>query len=596
MRNSSNPATQLTGQRRGESTVAVALLLLAAPLALRAAESPVSAELIIPPAATHVIGDHTPLIWRFCNNGGEPLAFMWEGCCRLNGRLTVTADNQPITPVPPAQALAHMFAKAERLEPGKPADFETRLSDWVQLWETGDYQLEGRYTGVLPEQTPQIPRGLSLWRAAAITPPIRVRLLSVADYLSQRTTRAVERGLHLALSGPSQLPPLRPSPFSIELHNTSAREQRLAWPLDFQLWIVDAKGRRLGNVPTSVEGSYQEIVLPPDARLELPVPFDSGLIEGEPFGEYAVFVDLRQGDAGEPRTPSNPVSMHWQLGATEVEQLLRQAAGGSRLGLRNAPLKLLRVYVGEIGSALAEVELPAASSGLLALRDQLRLASCLKPHSPIPGRVELPLAVAVDGTTTLSGPAIEDCLAKARPHPGASDVSRLEQLLTVRRHLGWEIGLEVRPASNATLGILHNALEPYRKSGLELSGPPRALLSDGTTNAPLAIAFRAEPIPAGLLLRLRKVNNSIVVAAARKPATSSAATQAAWFKADEILEAPFQPITDPAMLDQWLEPPVQILVLADSSLSWRELLDALKPLLERRQPFDLSPLEPAGGR
>jgi hypothetical protein len=68
---------------------------------------------------------------------------MWEGCCRLNGRLTVTAENQPIIPVPPVQALAHMFAKAERLEPGKPADFETRLSDWVQLRESGEYQLVG---------------------------------------------------------------------------------------------------------------------------------------------------------------------------------------------------------------------------------------------------------------------------------------------------------------------------------------------------------------------------------------------------------------------------------------------------------------------
>ena len=562
---------------------------------LRSEESPVSAELIVPPAATHVIGDHTPLIWRFHNNTAEPLAFMWEGCCRLNGRLTVTAQNQPIAPVPPGQALAHMFAKAERLEPGKPADFETRLSDWVQLHESGEYQLEGRYTGVLPEQTPQIPRGLDLWRDAATTLPIRLRLSSVADYLSQRSARAAERGLRLELAGPAKLPPLQPSPFALELHNASAREQRVVWPNDFQLWIVDATGRRLGNVPTSVEGSYQELSIPPGARLPIVVPFDSGLIEGEPFGNYQVFVDLRQGDAGQPRAPSNPVDMTWRLGPPEIEQLLRQAADGSRLGMRNAPLKLLRIYLGDIASALATVDPSDASPALLALRDQLRLASCLKPHAPIPGRVELPLVVAVDGTSSLASPAVEDCLTAPGRQPTASVVARLKQLLSVRRHLGWEVGLDVRPDPDATLGVIRNALEPYLEPSLDLAAVPRALVSDGTTNAPLPIVFRAEPIPAGLLLRLRKEIGTIVFAAARKVGASRSSRQADGFKPDEVFAAPFKPIPDPSILSQWLDPQTQILVLADADLTWSEMLVALEPLIERRLPFDLCLPRPASG-
>jgi hypothetical protein len=564
-----------------------ALLLLATTLELRAADSPVSAELIVPPAATHVIGDHTPLIWRFRNDSSEPLAFMWEGCCRLNGRLTVTAQDQPIVPVPPGQALAHMFAKAERLEPGKPADFETRLSDWVQLRESGEYQLVGRYTGVLPEQTPQVPRGLNLWRDAATTPAVRVQLSSVAHYLGERSTRAAERGLHLSITGPSRLPPLLPSPLELELHNSSNREQQLAWPHDFQLWIVDATGRRLGNVPTSVEGAYQKLALPPGARLKLSIPFDSGLIEGEPFGDYRVFVDLRQGADGEPRTPSNPLAIRWELGPAEVEQLLQQAAGGSRVGLRNAPLKLLRVYVGELGNALASAHPTGASPALLALRDQLRLASCLKPHAPIPGRVEVPLLIAMDGSANLAGPAAGDCFESPANPPAANDLERLRQLLSVRRHLGWEIGLEVRPVPNITLAKIRTALEPYLEPGLDLAGPPRALWLDGTTNAPLAIALRANPIPAGLLLRVRRENGVVRTAIARKPSTSTTKTQPAQFQPEEIRAAGFREIALDVAGGEWADPRVQTLVLVEPTIEWGELLAALQPLLESRLSFDL---------
>jgi hypothetical protein len=275
------------------------------------------------------------------------------------------------------------------------------------------------------------------------------------------------------------------------------------------------------------------------------------------------------------------------LGPAEVEQLLQKAAGGSRVGLRNAPLKLLRVYVGELGNALASVNPAAASPALLALRDQLRLASCLKPHAPIPGRVELPLLIAMDGSATLAGPAAEDCFKSSSNQPAANDLDRLRQLLSVRRHLGWELGLEIRPEPNATLANVRQALEPYLNPELELSGPPRALWLDGTTNAPLAIALRAGPIPAGLLLRVRRENGAIRTAVSRKPSTTPAPPQSARFKPEEITTAQFQPVADPETLRQWAEPQVPILVLTDPALAWGELVGALQPILDARVAFDV---------
>jgi hypothetical protein len=92
--------------------------------------------------------------------------------------------------------------------------------------------------------------------------------------------------------------------------------------------------------------------------------------------------------------------------------------------------------------------------------------------------------------------------------------------------LGWEVGLDVRPDPNVTLGILRNALGPFLKPGLDLAGVPRALISDGATNSPLPIAFRAEPIPAGLLLRLHKENGAVVCAAAGKIGAPRSSSQA----------------------------------------------------------------------
>ena len=76
---------------------------------------PVTLELVLDGNGAHLIGDRIPLVWRFVNHSREPLGFLWEGCCRRNGRLSVTMGDKAVDVIPASQTLAHMFAKAERL-------------------------------------------------------------------------------------------------------------------------------------------------------------------------------------------------------------------------------------------------------------------------------------------------------------------------------------------------------------------------------------------------------------------------------------------------------------------------------------------------
>jgi hypothetical protein len=553
----------------------------------------VEVELVIPPAETHVIGDHTPLYWRFVNLDSEPVAFMWEGCCRLNGRLTVTAPGKPITPVPAGEALAHMFAKAETLQPGQPADFDTRISDWVQLHESGTYQLEGHYTGVLPEQTPQVPPHLNLWRDAAYTPPIQFTVLSVSDYVAQRSERAAQRELHLELTGPARIQPLEPSPFQLILRNTGNRPQRLAWPNDFQLWIVAPGGHRVGFLPLPVDGIYEELEIPAGTALERTVPFDFTRLEGEPFASYKVFVDLLP-SSGEPRLPSNPLEVQWQLDAREVQRLVLEAARGPRIGLRNPALKLLRVYLAEVGPHLASIDLDTASAQARQLRDQLRLASCLKAFAPEPGRVDLTLSIPAIQPAHLSDPMIETCAPLIPLVTRIFPDTTLGAILAVRRHLGWELALNVQPDPATLLDTIRYTLRPFDRFAADLATHPRALIHDDTTNAPTAVTFRSQPIPAKLLLRLTKPGNTVHREFARKPASLIPLPQGDFFRADEIFQAPFQPVEDRAVLDTMLDgarTPPQTLVVAESHLSWGELLDALDPFLTRHISLTVVPLD-----
>jgi hypothetical protein len=547
------------------------------------AAASVQVQLVIPPAETHVIGDHTPLIWRFLNTGTGPVAFMWEGCCRLNGRLAVTAPGYSVTPVPPSQALAHLFAKAEILQPGQPSDFETRISDWVQLRESATYQLQGQYTGVLPEQRPQVPADLALWRDSAQTPPIPFTVLSPLEYLGERSQRSRQRQVQLELDGPDRLDPLDASPLRLTLRNTARTSQRIVWPHDLQLWILDPQGQRLGLLPLPVDGPYTELEIAPGAALQREISFDHTRLEAQPFASYRVFVDL-QAAPDLPRVPSNSHDLVWNLGAKEVQRLILEASGGPRIGLRNPALKLLRVYVTELNPHLASLDLASATPQARVLRDQLRFAASLKPLAPDPGRVDLILSIPAHRAPQLTDLKIENSLQLLPESLRNSAESAFGAILAVRRHLGWELALDVQPDPFASIGSILTAVRSFDRFSSDVYTAPRALIRDGTTNAPPSITLRQQPIPASLLLRLTPSSKGPQLELARKPVGFFPLPQAAVFRPDEIADAPFKPIADHSVLDHLLDgmaAPPQTLVVADWALAWSELLDALAPFLTR---------------
>jgi hypothetical protein len=540
----------------------------------RAAEPSVRLELHVPPAETYVIGDAIPLFFRFENRETHPLAFMWEGCCRFNGKLTVTRGDELIPPTPPGQALAHMFAKAERLDPGVPKDFDTRLSDWVWLTNTGTYTLRGHYQGVLPFQRPQVQRGLELWRGTADSPPLQVTVLSVADYLAQRDQRSQQRGLRLELSGPAVLPPLQPAPLTLTVLNRSAVSRQFVWPDDFQLWIVNTAGMRVLN-GTDIEAPREEVTLPARDSFVREVPFDSRRLEGEPWGLYRVFVEIKERANGAPRTPSNPLSLRWELNADQVQSLLQQAAAGHQTGLRNAPLKLLRVYVAEIVPALDRITLETLSAEAARLASQLRLAGCLKPLQPQPGLMGIEVRVPSKGSWQVATPGVAACLGDGATR---SEI-QLAGLLAVRRHLGWEIAVTLRPEEGATMDSLRSASQALAGFRAELTGEPRAVIPLAS-NRVSTLAFPAVASPANLIIRLKPDRTE---AARRLPDAANPTRQ--WIDPEQFLQADLAPIESgtalEALIGDGLLSAPRIVVLASARLSWREFLGRLRPLLDR---------------
>lgn len=549
---------------------------LVAAMPVRAA-LPVEAELVIPSAETHVIGDTIPLYWRFRNVSAEPLGFMWEGCCRLNGRLTVTLDGKPIEPIPPGQALAHMFAKAERLDPGQARDFDTRLSDWVRLPRTGAYELRGRYTGVLPDQQPQVPRGTRLWREAAETGPIQIGVIGVDDYLARRESQARARGLTLTLTGPASVPALGAGALKLQVTNRGSQPGAFAWPDSFQLWVVAADGTRVALSSAAIEDDYAPVTLAPAASFSREIPLQADQMEGEAFGDYRVFVDLAAATNGVPRVPSNAIPMRWNLGPAEVADLLTAAAGGQRTGARNAPLKLLRVYVAELGPVLAGIEPAGLPPEAQTLRAQLARASAIKPVAPVPGRVNWTLNVTAEGAWNWADPR----LAMTAKETTADPLAQVGELLALRRHLGWEVVLAINPDAGTPLGRLFALADQF--------GALRGDLADlmqfvETTDAPTnrlsvaAVVFDPVPVPASVVIRARSAAGGMrVELAAREPNATLAL-----IRPEELGQVAYRTLAASGLAEVLAarRSPV-VLVLSDDAIPWRDLRALIQPALAR---------------
>lgn len=548
----------------------------------QAADSTVGAELVIPPAETYVIGDSIPLYWRFTNKSATPLGFMWEGCCRINGRLTIARNGLEVPPIPAVQAMAHMFAKAEVLAPSRSKDYETFISDWAVLPETGTYDLSGRYIGVLDFQKPQVPRGINLWREAALTGTNRLSVLSIADYLKQRTERTAKRGLSVEFSGPLKFPLLGSADWSVRVRNTGAEPRTFVWPDDLSVWVVNAQGFRETRVPSRLEGDYAEITVAPGKEFARHLMLDYSRMEGEPLGRYQVFIDLKTATNGLPRVPSNTLPLHWEFSTDDIAQLVSQAAAGNKVGSRNPALKFLRVYLAEFGALMNQVLIPANETKALELLSELSLAAAVKPFAPQPGRKDFEVTVNSSGTWRLADDMLSDALD---PVP----LKSVQQLLRVKRHLGLDMGLTLIPEAKATAATWFTTARALAPLQSELAAPVHLRALPQSTNTAGVVNVRLEAAAANVVILLARADQGMQIRAAQKISNPQAPQAATVFtpgdvKTMKVVTAPGELlalVSDPRLRT----PQVQVFCPADVTLA--ELKTVLAPLWAKVNQVDL---------
>ena len=432
---------------------------MTAPLG-KAAE--VELRLAIPEAPFHVIGDPVPLRWEFVNRGDQRLAFMWEGCCRLNGRVTaslgqLTLHSDPATSA--AQLTAHRFARAARLLPGKPAIFETNLGDWLNIDRSGEYKLTARYTGLLDNQQPQVGRGWQLWKNSATAQPIHATLLTPSDYIARRNQAEIA----LRLDGPDRLLLLNPTMLELKLLNLSETPKTIHWPSDFALWFLDATGGRSPLAPTSIRAASEKLVLAKNQRLAKRIEIAPGAFDGQSLEQYRLFVDYKTATS---RTPSNAVPLDWQLNVGDLQQLIHLASGGAKTGLRNRPLKLMRLHLGELRQTLGQVPASDLNKKGKKLLKELQLAAALKPFSKKPGLVTVKLGITNDGSIKFA----DDALAQA--FQGENPITdQLGHLLNIRKHLGWSVAIQLHPYATTAKKHVGAAFEKLKYLEPRLAKP-----------------------------------------------------------------------------------------------------------------------------
>ncbi len=567
-----------TGRSQACLSLLIGALVGTGAIKLWAAATEVTASIHVPPAEVYVLGDDIPLVWRFTNQSADPLAMLWEGCCRLNGKLAITANGQPVEVLPPGASSFHTYSKAETLPPGKPMEFSSRLADWVRLPAGGDLDIGGRYTGVLTNQNPQVPSGLALWTGTATAVPARLAVLGVDDYLAQRAARSQERGLALELSGPDRLPPLAPATFTVTMRNLTEAPKAVDWPGTFQLWLVNERGARLEKSVRHLSNPSEHLTIPPHGELKREFQFSSTDLNGEPFGILKAFLDLGGTASGEKRLPSSAVPVVWSLGPVDIAKLLNEAGSGPAAGLRNPALKLLRLHLVALQPNLAVIDASLLESERgRRLRDELRLAGCVQPLSPRAGPAFVPLLPSAGGGWSVELPA-ESCSA-LDALDGATQVARIA---AVRRHLGWDVTPEIKPQAGTPVGDVTTLARSLAGHQSQLSGPVTWRRSQTDGSATNLVQFPLDFPPANVVLWLSRANGQPLLEVAQKP---PAPGRPAWrnvLSAAEVRNLPRTRVQDTAALTEWLKgapTALQPLVIADDSLTCGELMAWLQPVV-----------------
>jgi len=548
----------------------------AAPAA--AATPPVSIEIAVSRQKSHVIGDTIELNWKFTNHSTTNLAFMWEGCCRINGRVDMKRQGPPVIPksgirprhsgfgpgiynpaclhcrierqkeamsvdkAPMGPATAHMFAKPVRLRAGSTEEISSRLANWVLLEDSGDYLLTGNYLGVHPKQRPQMPRGAALWTEIATSKPISLTLLSPDDYLAEGAARARVRGVGLQLRRPTGLKPFTDLGFRVILTNHTATNISIPWPGEAAFWLIDQKGVRVPDSRYVITDYGDPVTIPAHDIATVPLPVASDIFAGKPFGTYRAFVELKETDA-QLRTPSNPVSIEWQLTAPTVTQLLLQAGDKPAVGSRNPPLKLLRQHLPDLRETLAGLDTAGLGPKSLALAGELREAAELSKLHPKPGSVAIHVAIDAAGNARFQDPAV----ARAFGTRYSENRERFARIHHLRRHLGWSLSLTLRVAAEARLAAIAGVLNELRDELSTLTARPQAKAFNRTATAFSEISFAAPDAP----INAADIRSSSALSARLRSATGS---------------------------PRLVMPP---------TMSWRELISAAAPLIDQGRAFEV---------
>jgi hypothetical protein len=502
---------------------AALITLLASLVSVTAAPPPeVGLRLVVPPQQTYVIGDPIELRWQFENNTTNALAFMWEGCCRVNGRVDMKREGlapvpsgsiRPnhvgrgpgiynsgclhcrlerqkseltVTAAPQGPATAHMFARPARLDAAGSQEFNSALANWVLLEEPGDYLLTGNYLGVHPKQRPQLLRRGRLWTGITKSPVIRLSLLSPADYLSEREARSRLRGVGIALSAPAKIEPFASGKLAIRLTNHTPSDISLHWPGDAELWITDGKGKRVPSSRYAITDFGHSITLPGNSGQTLDLPVNHEWFTGQPFGDYGLFVELKE-STNHIRVPSNRAQLRWDLDTRAVARLLTQAGDQPAIGHRNPPLKLLRIHLTDLAPVIPLVDTSSFSAKARQLTADLRVASVLKRLQPQPGTATLNLGINHDRPAAFQAPAL------LRAFPEMPDpFQQLARVIALRRHLGWNVEVNLRINRQASMQSIGEAVVQLQGQGIK----PTTKVFNSTATAFSKITFPPTPVDA----------------------------------------------------------------------------------------------------
>lgn len=197
------------------------------------------------------------------------------------------------------------------------------------------------------------------------------------------------------------------------------------------------------------------------------------------------------------------------------------------------------------------------------------------------------LSVAPDGQFQFNEAAVAAAFA-GRALPPAE---QLRSVLALRNHLGWDVGVGLKPEPATLLRHVAAALDGISPLQADLASTPSTPVFNADSTAFSTVSFQRAVIPANLVVRISKNASGAKLAVARRLPDPQRPGVEAMFSEAEIAQAKFTELANAAALAGLLTdgklPAPRPLVLAAPGLQWHELSTLLGPLLDRSLPFDL---------